>query len=104
MGAAVAAVILMRERRVVEAFERAGATSPDRAISANDVDVDESGVGWRRLRERAIVREATTGRFYLDVEVWQANRRMRHRLAFALGLLLLAALVFGVLGTRSSLQ
>jgi hypothetical protein len=103
MGAA-AAVILMRERRVVEAFERAGATSPDRAIPANDVNVDESGIGWRRLRERAIVREATPGRFYLDVEVWQANRRMRHRIAFILAVLLLAALVFGVLGTRSSFQ
>lgn len=103
MGAA-AAVILMRERRVVEAFERAGATSPDRAIPPSDVNVDESGIGWRRLRERAIVREAAPGRFYLDVEVWQANRRMRHRIAFVMAVLLLAALVFGVLGTRSSFQ
>jgi hypothetical protein len=103
MGAA-AAVILMRERRVVEAFERAGATSPDRAIPPNDVSVDESGIGWRRLRERAIVREATPGRFYLDVEVWQANRRMRHRIVFIMAVILLAALVFGVLGTRSSVQ
>ncbi len=58
MGAAVLAVIVMRERRVVDAFERAGATSPDRAIAADDLNVDESGVGLRRLRQRAIVREA----------------------------------------------
>lgn len=104
MGAAVAAVILMRERRVVEAFERAGATSPERAISANDVNADEAGIGWRRLRERAIVREVAPDRFYLDVEVWQANRRLRRRIAFALAVLLLAALVFGVLGTGNKFQ
>ena len=101
MGAAAAAVILMRERHVVEAFERAGATSPDRAISAQDVAIDETGIGWRRLRERAIVREAAPGRFYLDVEVWQANRRMRRRLVFVMLVVLLAALVFGVVGSRS---
>lgn len=104
MGAAVAAVILMRERRVVEAFERVGATSPERAVSAHDVNVDEVGIGWRRLRERAIVREASPGRFYLDVEVWQANRRMRHRIVFVMAVILLAVLVFGVLGTRRVFQ
>src|SRR5438093_6894745 len=97
MGAA-AAVILMRERQVVEAFERAGALSPERAVSASDINVDDSGIGWRRLRERAIVREAAAGRFYLDVEVWQATRRTRRRVALALAIVLLAALVFGVLG------
>ena len=103
MGAA-AAVILMRERQVVEAFERAGATSPDRAVPANDVGVDDTGIGWRRLRERAIVREAAPGRFYLDVEVWQANRRTRRRIALMLAVILLAALVFGVLGTSIRFQ
>ena len=99
MGGAAAAVILMRERQVVEAFERAGAVSPERAVSASDLNVDDSGIGWRRLRERAIVREVDPGRFYLDVEVWQAVRRMRRRVALALAIVLLAALVFGVLGT-----
>jgi len=103
MGAAVA-VVLMRERRVVEAFERAGATSPDRAMSASDVAADESGIGWRRLRERAIIREAAPGRYYLDVEVWQANRRMRHKLAVVMAVLLLAALLFAVIGTGRSFK
>lgn len=98
MGAA-AAVILLRERQVVEAFERAGATSPERARTANEVNVDDTGVGWRRLRERAIVREAAPGRFYLDVEVWQATRRTRRRILSVLVLLiLLAALLFGTMG------
>jgi hypothetical protein len=103
MGAAVA-VVLMRERRVVEAFERAGATSPDRAMPASDFAADESGIGWRRLRERAIIREAAPGRYYLDVEVWQANRRMRHRLAVVMAVLLLAALLFAVIGTGRSFK
>ena len=77
MGAA-AAVILMKERQVVETFERAGATAVGTARSPTELGVDPDGVGWRRLRERAIVREARpdTGLYYLDVEVWQATRRV----------------------------
>ena len=77
-----AAVILIKERRMAEAFERAGATSPDRAVLPSDLSVGAHGVGWRRLRERAVVRESSpgSGLFYLDVEVWQALRRTRRRL------------------------
>jgi hypothetical protein len=80
MGAAVAA-ILIKERRVVEAFERAGAITPARGMTPSDVGVEPYGVGWRRLHERAVVRETTpgSGLYYLDVEVWQAQRRMRRR-------------------------
>ena len=103
MGGAVA-VILIKERRIVEAFERAGATSPDRAMSAGDVNVDDVGIGWRRLRERAVIREASAGRYYLDVEVWQATRRTRRRLMAVVLILVLAALMFGVLGTGRTFQ
>jgi hypothetical protein len=99
MGAAVA-VILMKERQMVEAFERAGATTPTAGRSPTELDVDPNGVGWRRLRERAIVREAGagTGLYYLDVEVWQATRRTRRRVlavVFIVMLALLAVLVTG---------
>ena len=103
MGGAVA-VILIKERRIVEAFERAGATSPDRAMSVGDVNVDDVGIGWRRLRERAVIREASAGRYYLDVEVWQATRRTRRRLMAVMLILVLAALMFGVLGTGRTFQ
>lgn len=95
MGAA-AAVILMKERRIVEAFERAGATSPASARTPDDLGVDPHGIGWRRLRDHAVVREAIPGadRYYVDVDVWQALRRMRRRIVLALGLvILMAALV-----------
>jgi hypothetical protein len=99
MGAA-AAVILMKERQVVETFERAGATAAGAGRSPTDLGVDPNGVGWRRLRERAIVREASpgTGLYYLDVEVWQATRRTRRRVlavVFIVMLALLAVLVTG---------
>jgi hypothetical protein len=101
MGAA-AAVILMKERQVVEAFERAGAVTPARAMSASDVGVEPDALGWRRLHERAIVRESApgSGLYYLDVEVWQAQRRMRRRILFiVLGIAIALALAgyFGAL-------
>jgi hypothetical protein len=103
MGAA-AAVILLRERQLVEAFERAGATSPDRARTPEEVGADPQARDWQRLRERAIVREASAGdgRYYVDVEVWQALRRMRRRLIFVLLVVIAVAFVmFGVVAPWS---
>lgn len=83
MGAA-AAVVLIKERHVVDAFMRAGATSPERAASPDDLGVDLTGVGGRRLLRRAVLREASPGRYYLDVPSWVALRGMRRRLALVL--------------------
>jgi hypothetical protein len=91
MGApAIAAVILRKERELVDLFRSAGATSPSTARSLNEVGVEQA---WplSRLRRRAIVREAAPGRYYLDEEVWTAMRGMRQRIV--LGLVGLAALV-----------
>jgi hypothetical protein len=96
MGAAVA-VVLAKERHIVAAFERLGATSPDRARTPAEAGVDEQGLGWSRLRERAIVREAGPGRFYVDIQSWQATRRTRRRLLFAVvALMLLAVLLLAL--------
>ena len=93
MGAAVAAIITMKERQVVEAFERAGATTPESARPFDSLGVDVDGLGMRRLRDRAVIREAAPGQFYLDVEVWQAVRRQRQRLATVVLLLIVVPLV-----------
>lgn len=80
MGApAVAAVIIRKERELVDSFRGAGAISPATARSLDGVGVTE---GWplSRLRRRAIVREAEPGRYYLDEEVWQAMRGVRKRI------------------------
>jgi hypothetical protein len=93
MGAAVA-VLLAKERHIVTAFERVGAVTPERARTPEDVGVDAQRLAWRRLRERAIVRDAGDGRYYLDVEVWEANRRLRRRMMLVfLALILLLALL-----------
>lgn len=81
MGGAVA-VLLIKERHIVAAFERAGATTPERAQTPADLGVDSDRFAWSRLRDRAIVREADAGRFYVDIEVWKATRRMRQRILF----------------------
>jgi hypothetical protein len=83
MGAA-AAVLLAKERHIVTAFERVGAVTPERARSPDELGVDAQRLAWRRLRDRAIVRETSGGKYYLDVEVWQANRRLRRRILLVL--------------------
>jgi hypothetical protein len=95
MGAA-AAIILSRERRLVETFEQAGVTSPESARAPDQLNVDTQGLGWRRLRERAVVREAGpgSGRYYLDVEVWEAVSRQRKRMMIVM--LVLVAVIVGL--------
>ena len=94
MGAAVT-VLLIKERQVVDAFMRAGATSADSAVDPSDLSVDLAGLAGRRLVDRAVLREASPGRFYLDVLSWEAVRRRRRRvLSVILLLVALTALFF----------
>ncbi len=84
MGAA-AAVLLIKERHIVEAMERIGATSPPRALSLDqlaDLGVDDRGFAWHALKNRVIVRDASPGQWYLDAEVWHAAHRRRRRVLF----------------------
>lgn len=85
MGAAAGAVIVA-ERRMVEAFETAGATSPATARTPDEVGVERMSLGWRRLTRRAVIRESApeSGLYYLDREVWQALRRTRQRMLIVL--------------------
>ena len=87
MGTGVAAVIIARERRIVEAFQLAGATSPQRAIPLHDASVGD-GIALRRLRDHAVIREGGPDLFYVDIEVWNALGRMRRRIVFTLLLVL----------------
>src|SRR5512138_1690359 len=109
MGAAAAAVAIA-ERRIVEAFELAGATSVAAARTPDEVGVDTASLGWRRLTNRAVVREAVpgSGRYYLDREVWQAVRRTRMRLVVILVVILLGVWFYiatmGVLRSSARMQ
>ena len=96
MGAAVGA-ILIKERHIVEAFQRIGATSAERARAVDelsDAGVHAHGPAWHALRRHVVIREAADGRYYLDVEVWQSMRRRRRHVLFlvAAAILTLAAL------------
>lgn len=87
--------ILRKERRIVDHFRQAGATSPSSAVSLEEMPA-RHGRGLRRLRDRAVIREAAPGHLYLDEEVWEAVGRMRRRTSIAV-LALLVLLIVAVL-------
>jgi hypothetical protein len=96
MGAAViAAAMRRREQEVIDDFRAAGATSPERAQSYTAIGLGNS-LAIRRLKNRAVIREAGPGVYYLDEEVWAAVRRTRMRLVITL-MAILAVLLAGVL-------
>ena len=99
--ATAAAAIVIKERHIVDAFARAGVTAPDRARTPEELGVDPHGLAWRRLRDRAVARESPpgSGRYYVDVEVWEAQRRTRQRIVFVL---LAIAIAVGVMLTRAT--
>src|SRR3954471_12806011 len=101
MGAA-AAVVLIKERHIVEAFRSAGALSAQKGAVPEEILVEQHGVGWRRLRERSVIRETSpgSGRFYLDAEVWESLRRMRSRLPLVRGLIVLVVSVVVIMSKR----
>ena len=95
MGAAVvAAAMRRREQEVIDDFRAAGATSPERAQSYDALGRGES-LALRRLRNRAVIREASPGAFYLDEEVWAAVLRTRQRMAIVF-IAILAVLLVGI--------
>jgi hypothetical protein len=97
MGAAAMAAAAMRKREqdVIDDFRAAGATSPQQAQSYEPSGHGES-LALRRLKNRAVIREAAPGTFYLDELVWAAVRRTRMRLVLTL-IAVLAVLLAGIL-------
>ena len=84
MGASAAiAVMRMREDQVIKAFRTAGATSTAAALDIGDLGLDDSRA-VKRLRNQAILREAESGKIYLDEEVLTAVRRRRTHMVWML--------------------
>ena len=93
LGAEIAiAVIRRKERRVRDAFHKAGALDPAGARPLSDIGLEES-MALRRLERREVVRESSPGCYYFDEEVWQTVRAARRRM----GLMIAAALVLTAL-------
>jgi hypothetical protein len=96
MGApAIVAILRRREQEVVDDFRVAGAISPETAQPYEALGIGDS-LAIKRLQNRAVIREASPGRWYLDEEVWAALRGMRRRIATVL-LSMIALLTIGVL-------
>jgi len=96
MGAAAEAAILrMREEEIIDDFRAAGATSPDRAQSYHAIGLGDS-LAIKRLRNRAVIREAAPGTYYLDEEVRSAVIRTRRRLVLTL-LSVISLMLLGML-------
>ncbi|MBA3638805.1 MAG: hypothetical protein M3541_12225 [Acidobacteriota bacterium] len=91
------AILLAKERRLVGRLRTAGAVNPEQARTLEELGISP-GVILRRLRERAVIREADTDRFYLDEPSWEAVRRGRRRaihVLWVVALVVLFAFMFG---------
>lgn len=93
MGAAAAAVIIKREKDLVEHFRRAGATTPQTAQSADELGVEDDNMIWRILVNGAVIRAGADGAYYLDEPSWEALGRRRRRLAVIIAVALLAVAI-----------
>lgn len=101
MGAsAAAAIIIKRERDLVDHFRRAGATSPQTAQSPAALGV-ETRLAWDILERGAIIRPGPSGTFYLDEPSWEAMGRRRRRLAIVVTT---AAVLLGLILYLGSLR
>jgi hypothetical protein len=64
-GVAAAAAAAKRRREILDAFRKAGATAPDRAIAESDLPHHDHAL-FRDLEKHAIVVRMPNGRVYLD--------------------------------------
>ncbi len=105
MGAAAAvAIIIKRERDLVDHFRRAGATSPEMAQTPFALGVEQR-FAWDRLVDRGVIRTGMSGTFYLDEASWEALRRRRPMIAVGVAILMvslaiLIAISASVFGSR----
>ena len=100
MATAAVAIIIKREKDLVAHFEQMRATSPATAQSVDSLRVDHDRI-FRRLEERAVIRQSPTGMYYLDQPSWTAMNSSRRRIV-GIMLLLAAAVLASVLLTEQS--
>lgn len=97
MGAAAAAAVMIRkERDLVDHFRRLRATSPESAMHKQDIGVESNGA-WKRLERHAVIREAQPGLWYLDELSYAAMRNVRRRILVLILAASIIALLTGIL-------
>jgi hypothetical protein len=87
----ISTVMMIRQRAIVRAFERAAATTAATACTAAHLGLRPDGLAWYRLVTLAVLRCPGEGRYFLDVANWQRLRKRRRLVALgiAAGLLVL---------------
>jgi hypothetical protein len=95
----ITTVLLLRQKKIVRAFERAAATTPAMACTPGQLGLKQ-GMAWHRLVTHAVLRCPGEGRYFLDVPNWQRLRRLRRRIAVTVIVGLLLVLVAILLATR----
>lgn len=88
MGAAIA-IIVRKQHETVEVFQGARALSPETARVPSDLGIDH-GMVFHGLVDRAILRPAGDGRYYLDEPTWIAHNTMRRKRVIIVLLMLVA--------------
>lgn len=104
MASAAAAMTARARREILHRFFAADAVRPDRAIEFEPANGFERRQ-FERLREREIVREDMSGRYWLDLPAYddlirERHSRVRTALFVVLGLLVAWILIFGVVAVR----
>lgn len=79
MGAGYAAIIIKREKNLAAHFRDQRATSASTAQSLEVLRVEHNNI-FRRLEDRAVIRQGPGGTYYLDELSWDAMRRTRQRI------------------------
>lgn len=83
----------------MDAYQRAGATTPDAAVTPASLGVDER-LAFRKLVGHAVLRETTPGAYYVDEPSWRALRSLRRRLATIAVLIAIVIALVSWLGVR----
>lgn len=98
MGAGYAAIIIKREKDMAAHFRDQRATSASAAQTLEVLRVEHNSI-FRRLEDRAVIRQGPGGTYYLDEPSWDAMRRTRQRVLVIV--LLVSALLLGYVYTAA---
>lgn len=95
MGAAAVAVMVRREKDIVQAFRSAGAVSGAAAKPLGALGLDETR-HFERLRGDGVVRNGPAGTWYLDEAAWAERMLKRRRIGLVLLVVCLFVLALGL--------